>query len=337
MTQITPTANKAMPIAVHANGAPVVPVIRYRDLPAAITWLCAAFGFEKHRITTDNSGKVMFAQLTFGQAMIMLGPVRESAFDKLLKQPDEIGGAETQVCYFFVTDAHAHCARAKAAGAEVVFDIAHQANGGRSYSCRDPEGHLWNFGTYDPWQRQASADGEAPTPPGRGRYGARIGLAVGLLAALGVTSVATRRALDVAEVPTPSVSNIETASISSKPEAALAETPQQVQKTETSAKPAETVPDREALEVNQAMITKALTDQFNVDLREQLAQAIKDRDAAEQSAQATRDQLMKAWIGKVMAEKATREVQRQLDKEKERPGKPQAASSSAQTKSQVSQ
>ena len=23
---------------------------------------------------------------------------------------------------------------------------------GRSYSCRDPEGHLWNFGTYNPWQ-----------------------------------------------------------------------------------------------------------------------------------------------------------------------------------------
>jgi uncharacterized glyoxalase superfamily protein PhnB len=23
--------------------------------------------------------------------------------------------------------------------------------GGRGYSCRDSEGHLWNFGTYDPW------------------------------------------------------------------------------------------------------------------------------------------------------------------------------------------
>jgi 2-hydroxy-3-oxopropionate reductase len=27
---------------------------------------------------------------------------------------------------------------------------------GRGYWCRDPEGHLWNFGTYDPWaERQA--------------------------------------------------------------------------------------------------------------------------------------------------------------------------------------
>ena len=27
-----------------------------------------------------------------------------------------------------------------------------QPYGGRLYSCRDPEGHVWHFGTYDPWQ-----------------------------------------------------------------------------------------------------------------------------------------------------------------------------------------
>lgn len=328
MTQITATAS-AMPIVPHANGAPVVPVIRYRDLPAAITWLCAAFGFEKHRITTDSSGAAMFAQLTFGSAMIMLGPVRESAFDKLLKQPDEIGGAETQVCYFFVADAHSHCARAKAAGAEVVFDIAHQANGGRSYSCRDPEGHLWNFGTYDPWQRQAIAEGEAPTAPVRSRGGARVALAGGFLAALGIAVVASGRAPDLAEIGAPSFSNIETASISSKPEVPSAELPQQPDK------PAEKPQDRESTEVSQAMITKALTDQFNADLREQLAQAIKERDAAEQSGQAARDELMKAWIGQAMAEKAASEAQREL--EKMRGAKPQgAASSSGQSKSSLS-
>ena len=326
MTQITATAS-ATPLAIHANGAPVVPVIRYRDLPTAITWLCAAFGFEKHRITTDPSGGVMFAQLTFGSAMIMLGPVRDSAFDKLLKQPDEIGGAETQVCYFFVADAHSHCARAKAAGAEVVFDIAHQANGGRSYSCRDPEGHLWNFGTYDPWQRQALSEGEASAAPGRGRRATRVALVVGLLAAGGVAVVAGRTP-DAVQVGASSSSDIETASISSAREAPSAEATRQPDK------PAERTEDRDGVEVNQAMITKALTDQFNTDLREQLAQAIKERDAAEQSAQATRDQLMKAWIGKNVAEKAAREVQRELDKE--RGVKPQgAASSSGQTKSSL--
>jgi uncharacterized glyoxalase superfamily protein PhnB len=138
-------------------GPAAFPVLRYRNLPAAIDWLCNAFGFERHHVTVGNDGTIQFAQLTFGKTMIMATPVRASAFDKLLRQPDEVGGAETQVCYFFVADAHAHCARATAAGAQIVFDVKHSGNGGRTYSCRDPEGHLWNFGTYDPWKHQSVA------------------------------------------------------------------------------------------------------------------------------------------------------------------------------------
>ena len=26
-----------------------------------------------------------------------------------------------------------------------------QDYGGRDYTCRDPEGYVWTFGTYDPW------------------------------------------------------------------------------------------------------------------------------------------------------------------------------------------
>ncbi|MEP7097563.1 MAG: glyoxalase, partial [Dokdonella sp.] len=26
--------------------------------------------------------------------------------------------------------------------------------GGTGYSCRDPEGHLWWFGSYDPWKAE---------------------------------------------------------------------------------------------------------------------------------------------------------------------------------------
>ena len=93
-----------------------------------------------------------YAQLTFGDAMLMLAPVRDIALDKYMKQPDEIDGAETQSCYFRISDADAHYARSKASGAEIILDIQDDAFGGRSYACRDPEGHIWNFGTYDPWQ-----------------------------------------------------------------------------------------------------------------------------------------------------------------------------------------
>jgi uncharacterized glyoxalase superfamily protein PhnB len=83
--------------------------------------------------------------------MIMLGSVRESEFGILMKQPDEIGGAETQSSYLIVADADAVYAKAKAAGAEIVIEIKDEDYGGRGFSCRDLEGHLWNLGTYDPW------------------------------------------------------------------------------------------------------------------------------------------------------------------------------------------
>ena len=69
-----------------------------------------------------------------------------------MKQPDEIGGAETQSSYVIVSDADAIYARAKAAGAEIMLDIKDEDYGGRGFTCRDLEGRLWTFGTYDPWE-----------------------------------------------------------------------------------------------------------------------------------------------------------------------------------------
>jgi uncharacterized glyoxalase superfamily protein PhnB len=128
-----------------------VPCLRYRDAPAAIEWLCRAFGFEKHLVVPGPSGTVAHAQLSFGNGMIMLGSVVDSEFGQLMKQPDEIGGAETQTPYVIVSDADAVYSSAKAAGAKIVIDIKDEDYGGRGFSCRDPEGHLWNIGTYDPW------------------------------------------------------------------------------------------------------------------------------------------------------------------------------------------
>ena len=70
--------------------------MRYRDVAAASDWLCAAFGFQKHFVANGQAGVVHYAQLIFGDAMLMLAPVRDSTLDKYMKQPDEIGGAETQ-------------------------------------------------------------------------------------------------------------------------------------------------------------------------------------------------------------------------------------------------
>jgi uncharacterized glyoxalase superfamily protein PhnB len=131
--------------------ATVIPCLRYRDAPAAIEWLCRAFGFEKQLVVPNEDGTIAHAQLNFGNGMIMLGSVMDTEFGRLMKQPDEVGGAETQSAYVVVTDADAIYARAKAAGAEVLIDIKDEDYGGRGFTCRDLEGHIWNFGTYDQW------------------------------------------------------------------------------------------------------------------------------------------------------------------------------------------
>jgi uncharacterized glyoxalase superfamily protein PhnB len=131
--------------------ATVIPCLRYRNAPAAIEWLCQAFGFEKHLVVSGEGETIAHAQLSFGNGMVMLGSVKESEFHRLMKQPDEIGGAATQSAYVVVSDADALYARAKAAGAKIVLDIKDEDYGGRGFSCRDFEGHIWSFGTYDPW------------------------------------------------------------------------------------------------------------------------------------------------------------------------------------------
>lgn len=129
----------------------VIPALRYRDAAAAIDWLCDAFGFERHLVVPGEGNEIVHAQLTCPGGMIMLGTARDDAFGKLQKTPAELGGVGTQSPYLIVPDADAHYARARAAGARIVYDIRDEDYGGRGYSCCDPEGHLWSFGTYDPW------------------------------------------------------------------------------------------------------------------------------------------------------------------------------------------
>ncbi len=131
--------------------ATVIPTMRYNDAAAAVEWLCNAFGFDKHLVVPGEDGTVVHTQLVFGNGMVMLGSAGEGEFDNLQRPPSALSGAVSQSPYIVVEDADRHYARAVAAGAEIVMDIKNEDYGGRGYSCRDPEGHIWNFGSYDPW------------------------------------------------------------------------------------------------------------------------------------------------------------------------------------------
>ncbi len=132
--------------------ATIIPCLRYRNAAAAIDWLCEAFGFERQAVHAEGD-VVHHAQLTFGNGMIMLGSASGGGeWGEHIVQPEDVGGRETQGACVIVANAHAHYTRAKAAGARIVIELSDQDYGGRGYACQDPEGHLWWFGSYDPWK-----------------------------------------------------------------------------------------------------------------------------------------------------------------------------------------
>ena len=123
------------------------PFLRYRDARAAIAWLGRAFGLEERAVIANPDGTIAHAELGAGASVVMFGSARED--DLGMKTARELG-AVTGGIYMYVADADAHFARAKAAGAEIVYEVRDTSYGSREYGARDLEGNLWFFGTYAP-------------------------------------------------------------------------------------------------------------------------------------------------------------------------------------------
>lgn len=129
----------------------IMPAMRYRDPEAALEWLKKAFGFSEHLVARNDEGGIVHAELVLGGGMLMLGPYGDTEHDSYITMPGDIGNLETQAPYIVVASADAVYETAKAAGAEIVMDIVDQDYGGRGFGCRDPEGHFWSIGDFDPW------------------------------------------------------------------------------------------------------------------------------------------------------------------------------------------
>lgn len=130
--------------------AQLIPCLSYHDASNAIDWLCRVFGFTSHMVVEGENDTIAHAQLSFGNGMIMLGSVsRDSEFGKLIGHPRE--SKPTQSIYVVVPDADAVYGRVREARAEILMEIRDEDYGGRGFTCRDIEGHIWSFGTYDPY------------------------------------------------------------------------------------------------------------------------------------------------------------------------------------------
>ncbi|HEX4005055.1 MAG TPA: VOC family protein [Acidobacteriaceae bacterium] len=137
----------------HAHST-IMPTLRYRNAPAAIDWLCQVLGFERWAVYPGPNGTIGHAELTLSGGMIMLGSQKDDEYGRGFKTPEELGGVETRSAYVVVPDADAVHARAVAAGALIVRPLQNTDYGSREFGLRDPEGHSWSVGTYDPWVKK---------------------------------------------------------------------------------------------------------------------------------------------------------------------------------------
>ncbi len=126
----------------------IFPALRYRDAQAALDWLKHAFGFQEQAVHRGEDGTIHHAELRLGDGLIMFGQYDDEGW---------MGGeppnalASTLSIYAVIPDPDAHYDHARAAGAQIVRQLADQPYRSREYGARDLEGNLWSFGTYDPY------------------------------------------------------------------------------------------------------------------------------------------------------------------------------------------
>jgi uncharacterized glyoxalase superfamily protein PhnB len=130
--------------------AAVIATPAYRDARQAVRFLIDAFGFERHAEYEDADGNLVHVELSLGEAMVMPAIADQGDYGKLLSTVGDVG---KPTCGFYVVigDVAAHHRRALGAGAEIVTEPRRRDHGGEEYTCRDLGGHLWTFGSYDPW------------------------------------------------------------------------------------------------------------------------------------------------------------------------------------------
>jgi len=110
--------------------------------------LCAHLGFVARAVYHDDAGKVVHAEVAFGDGMIMLGSTGVGQLDALLAGP---GDGVAQGIHVVCADVDAIHDGVVAAGAEILIALKDEDHGGRGFMFRDPEGHIWSIGSYSPW------------------------------------------------------------------------------------------------------------------------------------------------------------------------------------------
>jgi uncharacterized glyoxalase superfamily protein PhnB len=122
-----------------------IPCLSYRDAHAGIRWLVETFGAEARHVYQGANDTVDHAELWFGDACVMMGSLKDNGMP-----PHAPGSVSVYIVVRTPAEVDALYERVVQAGARIVISLRDTDYGSRDFTCLDPEGNGWSFGTYVP-------------------------------------------------------------------------------------------------------------------------------------------------------------------------------------------
>ena len=132
--------SKGVPAGFHV----LTPSMVVKDARKAIDFFKRAFGAEEIDVMTGPDGRVMHAEIRFGDSILMMG--EENPAWPQFKSAETLGGSPISL-HFYVADVDAAFKRALDAGAKADMPVQDMFWGDRYGKVRDPFGHVWGLAT----------------------------------------------------------------------------------------------------------------------------------------------------------------------------------------------
>jgi uncharacterized glyoxalase superfamily protein PhnB len=110
-------------------------------------------GFEVFLEVLGENEAIEHARLVLGDNMVMIASLgRDGDFENSFISPLKIGGV-TQCTLIYVEYPENIYKMVVEAGAEIIDDLEEFQFGGKTFSCKDIESHIWVITSHNPWEK----------------------------------------------------------------------------------------------------------------------------------------------------------------------------------------
>jgi PhnB protein len=154
-----PDAVSSVPTGYHT----ITAYLMILDAKAALDFYGKAFGATELMRMTGADGRIVHAEMRFGDSCVMLAEETES-----LRSPKALSGTTVSLL-MYVPDVDLAFDHAIAAGVHVLRPVQDQFYGDRSGTLEDPFGHVWTLATHkedvSPEEMQRRAARTIAAPP----------------------------------------------------------------------------------------------------------------------------------------------------------------------------